>query len=90
MELFNTKKGQVGGISSRARGAINSIVGIVVLLILFANLIPEANTAGDNLSSTGAPLSNLFQANGFFVVLIMVGLLLSIIALALPGGGRRG
>lgn len=44
--------------------AIVAVVLLVVLFKLYAALVPEAQTAGDELNATGVPLGSLFTANG--------------------------
>ena len=65
-------------------GAIYAIVGVIVLFYLYAELVPEAQTAGDDLNASGVPLGNLFVSGGFVFILVMVGLLLVIVRLAMP------
>jgi len=67
-------------------GAIYAIVGVIVLFYLYANLVPEAQSAGDELNESGVPLGNLFVSGGFVFILVMVGLLLVIVRLAMPKG----
>ena len=83
-DIFASRKAQAG-ITGRARTAINSIVAILVLFVLFANFVPEAQSSGDDLQTSGVPLGTIFGSSGFVFVLVMVGLLLAVIALALPG-----
>ena len=68
--------------------AILSIVLLVVLFKLYAVLIPEAQTAGDELNATGAPLAGLFTSNGVVFVVIMAALIIVVVR-SFMGGGRR-
>ena len=82
METKLNKKGQI---SNQVNSAITAIILIVVLFILFANLVPEIQTAGADLNATGVPLGGLFTPQGVVVVLVMVGLLLTVLKVVLPG-----
>lgn len=66
--------------------AIYAIVAIIVLFYLYAELVPTAQTAGDDLNASGVPLGSLFTADGFVFILVMVGLLLVVLATVLPKG----
>jgi len=59
--------------------AILGIIGLVVLFKLYAVLVPEAQTAGDELNTSGVPLGSLFSANGIVFLIIMVALLTTVI-----------
>lgn len=65
--------------------AIMGIVLLVVLLKLYATLVPEAQTAGDELNASGVPLGSLFTANGILFLIIMVALLIVVIRSFLKG-----
>ena len=58
---------------------LNKIINLLVLgtvaLLLLANLLPEMQTAGTNVSNTGAPLSGLFASQGVLFVVIMAAFL---------------
>lgn len=84
MKKFN-KKGQIG---SQVSSAITSIILVVVLFLMFAELVPEAQTAGATLNATGVPLGSLFSANGVMILLIMVGLLLTVLKAVLPSSKK--
>ncbi len=84
-ELMKNKKGQI---SSRVTSAVEAIILIVVLFLLFADLVPEAQTAGDSLNSSGVPLGSLFTGSGVVILLIMVGLLLTVLKVVLPGSKK--
>ncbi len=84
MRKFN-KKGQIAG---KVTTAIEAIILLVVLFLLFADLVPEAQSAGNTLNATGAPLGTLFTGDGVVILLIMVGLLLVVLRVALPKGRK--
>lgn len=71
-------------------GTINTaILGIVLLVVLFklyAVLIPEAQTAGDELNASGAPLGSLFTSNGVVFIIMMVGLLIVVVKSVMSTG----
>jgi len=75
------------GITSKARQIISGVVTLIVLFVLVANLLPEGQAAGDQLNASlgGTLLSNLFASTGFVWLLFMVGVLLTVIAIILPG-----
>ena len=79
------KKGQI---SARVTGAVEAIILIVVLFLLFAQLVPEAQTAGDTLNNSGVPLGGLFTGSGIVILLVMVGLLLTVLKVVLPGSKK--
>ena len=85
MEMLNQKKGQI---SARVTGAVEAIVLVVVLFLLFAQLVPEAQTAGNTLNASGVPLGSLFTGTGVMILLIMVGLLLTILKVVMPGSRK--
>lgn len=60
--------------------AIIGILLVVVLFKMYAVLIPEVQTAGNELNESGAPLGSLFAGNnGVVVLLIMIALVLVIV-----------
>lgn len=79
------KKGQISG---KVTTAIEGIILVVVLFLLFAQLVPEAQSAGNTLNASGVPLGSLFSADGIMILLIMVGLLLVILRVVLPKGRK--
>ncbi len=85
MEMLNQKKGQI---SARVTGAVEAIVLVVVLFLLFAQLVPEAQTAGNTLNASGVPLGSLFTGTGVMILLIMVGLLLTVLKVVMPGSKK--
>lgn len=85
-ELMKHKKGQL---SSKVVFAIEAIILVVVLFLLYADLVPQAQTAGDSLNASGVPLGTLFTSQGVVILLIMVGLLLVVLKVVIPGKGRK-
>ncbi len=79
------KKGQI---ASKVTDSITAIILVVVLFLLFAQLVPEAQTAGNILNSSGVPLGTLFTGNGVMILLLMVGLLLTILKAVLPSSKK--
>lgn len=71
-------------------GGITVLVGVLVVMTLAAALMPEAQTAGDDLNATGVPLGNLFSSDGFVIVILMVSILLLTLVLVLQSKSRRG
>lgn len=85
MNMLKDKRGQI---SSRVTGAVEAIVLVVVLFLLFAQLVPEAQTAGNTLNASGVPLGSLFSGTGIMILLIMVGLLLTVLKVVMPGSRK--
>ena len=81
MKFFKNKKAQI---SSRVTSAVEAIILIVVLFLLFADLVPEAQSAGNSLNASGVPLGTLFTGSGVVILLVMVGLLLTVLSVVLP------
>lgn len=67
--------------------AIEFFVGITILFLLVANLLPEAQHGGNNIAATGAPLATLFNSQGVLFLIIMAGLLI-LVARSSRGGKR--
>lgn len=74
------------------RGALNggtveaytmTFIILVVLFLIIAELLPEAQTAGDAINTTGAPLSGLFASSGVVWVIVMAGIVLLVLRAAL-------
>ena len=84
MRKFN-KKGQIAG---KVTEAVTAIILVVVLFLMFAELVPEAQTAGNSLNASGVPLGTLFTGSGVMILLIMVGLLLTILKVVLPSSKK--
>ncbi len=68
--------------------AVTAIVLVVVLFLMFAQLVPEAQTAGNSLNASGVPLGTLFTGQGVMILLIMVGLLLTVLKAVLPSSKK--
>jgi len=83
--MLTSKKAQIG---SRVTSAVEAIILIVVLFLLFADLVPEAQTAGDTLNASGVPLGSLFTGQGVVILLIMVGLLLVVLRVVMPSSRK--
>lgn len=83
--MFKTKKGQIG---SRVTSAVEAIILVVVLFLLFADLVPEAQSAGNTLNASGVPLGTLFTGNGVVILLVMVGLLLTVLRVVMPSSRK--
>jgi hypothetical protein len=84
MDMVSTKRGEVGLGAGTIRTAIIAIVMLVVLFKLYASLVPEAQSAGNELNSSGVPLGSLFTSNGVVFIIIMVALIIVIISAFLP------
>lgn len=84
-KMFKTKKGQIG---SRVTSAVEAIILVVVLFLLFADLVPEAQSAGNTLNASGVPLGTLFTGNGVVILLVMVGLLLTVLRVVMPSSRK--
>jgi len=65
--------------------AILAIILLVVLFQIYAELVPEAQTAGDTLNETGVPLGSLFTSQGVVFVIIMAALLILVVKAFMPG-----
>ena len=66
--------------------AILAIVLLVVLFQLYAELVPEAQTAGDALNASGVPLGSLFTSQGVVFVIIMAALIIVVVRAFMPKG----
>ena len=71
-EMLVSKKAQLAG---GVQKFTNFIIGIAVLFFIAAALVPEAQTAGDQLNASGLPLGTLFVSGGVVFILIAVALL---------------
>ena len=85
MKLLRSKLGALS--TGMLNQAIIAIVMIVVLFKLYASLVPEAQTAGDELNASGVPLGSLFSSDGIIFIIIMVALLIVIVR-AIMGKGK--
>ena len=86
MKLLKNKSGKGKLSTGMLNDAILAIVLIIVLFLLYAELVPEAQTAGDTLNATGVPLGNLFTSGGVIFVVIMAALLIVVITAVLAMG----
>jgi hypothetical protein len=85
--LFMDKKGKI------SIGAMIStlVIGLVMLLVLFkvaAAMIPEAQSAGDELNQSGVPLGSLFVGGGVVFIIVMVSILIAVIMHFLPSSRK--
>lgn len=78
------KKGKLG--TNTLNTAILAIVLLVVLFQLYANLIPEAQSAGDTLNASGVPLGGLFTGQGIVFIIIMASLIVLVVKSFMPKG----
>jgi len=69
-----------------AIGAIMGIIGIIVVMQLFAAVAPDLQAAGNNLSATSLPLAGLFSSTGIVMLIVVVGILVTVIGLSLKAG----
>jgi len=68
--------------------AIKGILLVVVLLSLYAVLVPTAQTAGNTLNSSGVPFGSFFASNGVIWVIVMAALLLGTFAYFMKSKGK--
>ena len=86
------KKAQISGrgLGAAAIGVfITSLILLTVLFEVAADVIPEAQTAGDTLNATGVPLGGLVAGSGVTFTIVMAGLVLAVLGAFLVFGGRR-
>lgn len=74
--------------TSMLNTAILAIVLIVVIFKLYAALIPTAQTAGNELCASGAPLGNLFSGDGVVFIILMAALVIVIVRSVMPGSKK--
>lgn len=68
------------------------IYGIILLVVLFkvvASLLPEAQSAGDELNASGVPLGSFFAGDGIVFLVIMAGILILVVRSYLKGGSKK-
>lgn len=70
-------------------GIVAVVITLVITLYLAAALLPEAQTAGQDLNATGLPLAGLFGSGGVIFVVIMAALVIGILTLLGIGSKRR-
>ena len=83
--LMKSNKGKLG--TSMLNTAILAIVLLVVLFQLYAELIPEAQSAGDDLNTAlaGSNLGPLFVGTGVVFTIIMAALVILVVKSFMPG-----
>lgn len=87
MKANKMLKSKVGALTtSTLNTAILAIVLLVVLFQLYAELVPEAQAAGDTLNASGVPLGNLFTSDGVVFVIIMAALIIVVVRAFMPKG----
>ena len=84
MQLKTSKAGKLN--SGMLNTAILGIVLLVVLFKLYAELVPVAQTAGDELNTSGVPLGSLFTSSGLVFIIIMASLVVVVVKSFMPGG----
>ena len=84
MKLKTSKAGKLN--SGMLNTAILGIVLLVVLFKLYAELVPEAQAAGDELNTSGVPLGSLFTSSGLVFIIIMASLVVVVVKSFMPGG----
>ncbi len=85
MRMFKRKAGRLS--TGVINTAILAIVLLTVLFQLYADLVPTAQEAGDELNSSGVPLGNLFVGSGIVFLIIMAALIILVVK-SFMGGGR--
>ena len=65
--------------------AILAIILLTVLFTLYADLVPVAQTSGDELNASGVPLGSFFTSGGIVFLIIMAALLILIIKSFMSG-----
>ena len=69
--------------------AIFAIILLVVAFKVYATMLPEAQTAGDELNSSGVPLGSLFASSGVVFLIIMAALIILIVRNFMPKKGNK-
>jgi hypothetical protein len=65
---------------------IYGVIGVVVLCLVVAAIVPTLNTGVGTLGNvSGLPLAGLFVKNGVIILIFMAAVLLGIIALVRSG-----
>lgn len=88
MKLFKDNKKGLG--TDILTKSILAIILLTVLFLVYAELVPEAQTAGNTLNATGVPLGSLFTGDGVVFVIIMAALLLVVVGAFLIGLKKSG
>jgi len=84
MRMLKTGKGTLD-IQKSVNWLILLIVGFVVIFKLAATLIPEGQTAGDELNASGVPLGSFFVSDGIVWLLVMVAIVLLVVKTSMGG-----
>lgn len=58
---------------------ISLFIGVILLFLVLAELVPEAMDAGDDLNESGMPLGDLFASTGAVFVILAAGILLVVV-----------
>jgi len=66
-----------------------AIILVTILFALLAEMIPEAQSSGDQLCASGVPFGAFFNSSGLTWVVVMAGVLLIIVFAFLPSGKKR-
>jgi len=82
-KLLSSRKGKLD--TGMINTAILAIVLLVVLFKLYAELVPEAQSAGDDLNESGVPFGSLFTSGGVIFIVIMAALLIVVVRSFLGG-----
>jgi len=83
MQMLESRKGKLG--TAMINQAILGIVMLVVLFKLYAELVPEAQDAGDDLNESGVPFGSLFTGSGVVFIVIMAALIIVVVKSFLGG-----
>lgn len=78
MKMLKSNKGNLD-INKSINWIIMLVVGLTVVFKLAAALMPEAQSAGDELNASGVPLGGFFVADGIVFLLIMVAIVLLVV-----------
>lgn len=84
MKLKSSKAGVLS--TSVLNTAILAIILLVILFQVYAELIPEAQAAGNTLNAAGVPLGNLFTAQSVVFLIIMAALLILVVRAFISSG----
>lgn len=84
MKFLKSKSGKLS--TGMLNQAILGIILLVVIFLLYSELVPEAQSAGDTLNATGVPLGSLFTSSGVVFVIVMAALIILVVKSFLPGG----
>ena len=77
MQMLKSRKGKLS--TGMINTAILAIVLLVILFKLYAELVPEAQTAGDDLNESGVPFGSLFTSSGVVFIVIMAALIIVVV-----------